>query len=214
MKKINTHTLLSICFLLLAEGFAYAAQPLTNLEELNRRLRETAGKITSIESEFIQTKHIDIFNEDIESRGTFLYCNGKQICLDYRQPIAYRIVINGNRLMTVANGQKNIVNLGSNAMMNEMQKLIGACMAGNLQVLQSDFDLTYESDAQYYYITAQPHDKGIADYIAKIGLTIYKKDMSVTELVFHENENDYTRYRFTNKRFNQLDAHDSRFSIQ
>ena len=35
MKKIITHTLLSICFLLLAEGFAYAAQPLTNLEELN-----------------------------------------------------------------------------------------------------------------------------------------------------------------------------------
>ena len=65
MKKIITHTLLSICFLLLAEGFAYAAQPLTNLEELNRRLRETAGKITSIESEFIQTKHIDILNEDI-----------------------------------------------------------------------------------------------------------------------------------------------------
>ena len=125
MKKIITHTLLSICFLLLAEGFAFAAQPLTNLEELNRHLRETAGKITSIESEFIQTKHIDIFNEDIESRGTFLYCNGKQICLDYHQPIAYRIVINGNRLMTVANGQKNIVNLGSNAMMNET---VGAIM--------------------------------------------------------------------------------------
>ena len=76
--------------------------------------------------------------------------------------MSYRIVINGNRLMTLADGHKTIVNLGSNAMMNEMQKLIGACMAGNLQALQSDFDLTYETDAQHYYITAQPHDKNIA----------------------------------------------------
>lgn len=214
MKRIMTRILLPTCFLLLAGSMAHAAQPLTDLDELNRRLQETAGKITSIESEFVQTKHIDIFDEDVESRGTFLYCNGTQICLDYRHPISYRIVINGNRLMTLADGHKTIVNLGSNAMMNEMQKLIGACMAGNLQALQSDFDLTYEADAQHYYIIARPHDKNIAAYLAKIGLTIDKKDMSVTELVFHENENDYTRYRFTSKRFNQLDAHDPRFSIQ
>ena len=144
--------------MLLAWSIANAAQPLANLDELNRRLQETAGKITSIESEFVQTKHIDIFDEDVESRGTFLYCNGRQICLDYRQPMAYRIVINGNRLMTVADGHKTIVNLGSNAMMNEMQKLIGASMAGNLQALQSDFDLTYEADAQHYYITAREPD--------------------------------------------------------
>lgn len=214
MKRIMTRILLPTCLLLLAGSMAHAAQPLTDLDELNRRLQETAGKITSIESEFVQTKHIDIFDEDVESRGTFLYCNGTQICLDYRHPISYRIVINGNRLMTLADGHKTIVNLGSNAMMNEMQKLIGACMAGNLQALQIDFDLTYEADAQHYYIIARPHDKNIAAYLAKIGLTIDKKDMSVTELVFHENENDYTRYRFTSKHFNQLDAHDPRFSIQ
>ena len=74
--------------MLLAWSIANAAQPLANLDELNRRLQETAGKITSIESEFVQTKHIDIFDEDVESRGTFLYCNGRQICLDYRQPMA------------------------------------------------------------------------------------------------------------------------------
>lgn len=213
MKAIITRSL-PAWLMLLAWSIANAAQPLANLDELNRRLQETAGKITSIESEFVQTKHIDIFDEDVESRGTFLYCNGRQICLDYRQPMAYRIVINGNRLMTVADGHKTIVNLGSNAMMNEMQKLIGASMAGNLQALQSDFDLTYEADAQHYYITARPRDKEIAAYLAKIGLTIDKKDMSVAELVFYENENDYTRYRFTSKRFNQLDSHDSRFSIQ
>ena len=59
----------------------------------------------------------------------------------------------------------------------------------------------------------QASKEQVAGMLQRI-LKIDKKDMSVAELVFYENENDYTRYRFTSKRFNQLDAHDSRFSIQ
>ena len=48
--------------MLLAWSIANAAQPLANLDVLNRPLQETAGQITSNESEFAQPKHIAIFD--------------------------------------------------------------------------------------------------------------------------------------------------------
>lgn len=192
---------------------AFAMQPVTDLTELNNRLSGFAHDLQSIESDFVQTKHIDIFNEDVISNGTFLYYNGSKICLDYTHPTAYRMVINGNKLMTVSNGRKSIVTLKSNAMMNEMQSMISACMTGDLSAISSDFDLTYAQDDTRYSITVIPRKQAVRQYIARIEIWLNKKDMAVTELIFHENGTDYTRYSFKNRKFNTLKNDDPRLAI-
>ena len=212
MKPTLKH-ILTTAVLYIGSAMAFALQPITDPTELNNRLSRFAHDLQSIESDFIQTKHIDIFDEDVISNGTFLYCNGTQICLDYTHPTAYRMVIDGNKLMTVSNGRKSVVTLKSNAMMNEMQTMIGACMTGNLSAMSADFDLTYSQDDTRYAITVIPRKQAVRQYIARIEILLDKKDMAVTELIFHENGTDYTRYTFKNRKFNTLKSDDPRLAI-
>ncbi len=208
LAHISTILLLLFCCI-----GAFAMQPVTDPTELNNRLSAFARNLKSIESDFVQTKHIDIFNEDVISNGTFLYYDGSKICLDYTRPTAYRMVINGNKLMTISNGQKSVVTLKSNAMMNEMQSMISACMTGNLSAISADFNLTYTQDDTRYAITVVPRKQAVRQYIARIEIWLNKTDMAVTELIFHENGTDYTRYVFKNRKFNTLKTNDPRLAI-
>lgn len=212
MKPALTY-ILTTTILIISTATASAMQPLADPTELNDRLARFANDLQSIESDFIQTKHIDIFDEDVISNGTFLYHGGTKICLDYTHPTPYRMVINGNKLMTVSNGRKSVVTLKSNAMMNEMQTMISACMTGNLTAISADFDLTYSQDDSNYAITVVPRKQTVRQYITRIDIRFDKKDMAVTELIFHENGTDYTRYTFKNRKFNTLKSDDPRLAI-
>ena len=202
-----------ITLLLFISSQLLVGQSKANIEEINSKLEQHTQSLQSIESDFEQVKHIDIFNEDVISKGTFLYHKDMKICLDYKTPSPYRMVIANNRLMTDMGGKRSVVTLKSNTMMNEMKAMISACMTGNLSAISSDFDLTYKENAEHYIITVKPRKSGVSNYIQRIEIYLAKKDMAVTRLTFYENEQDYTLYKFTNRRFNTLKNDDPRLAI-
>ena len=191
------------------------AQPrkVADMQKFEEQLKTTADKLTSIESDFTQVKHLDMFDEDVVSKGRFYYLKDNKISLDYSQPLNYLIVINGNRLKIVADGKKSIMQLNSNKMMNEMQDMITACMVGDLNRMNSSYELNYQEDDKQYIVGITPRSKTVKEYVSAIEIRLNKADMSVDQLRMYENEADYTDYRFTNKRFNQL-KDESRFSME
>ena len=191
------------------------AQPrkVADMQKFEEQLKTTADKLTSIESEFTQVKHLDMFDEDVVSKGRFYYLKDNKISLDYSQPLNYLIVINGSRLKIVADGKKSIMQLNSNKMMNEMQDMITACMVGDLNRMNNSYELNYQEDDKQYIVGITPRSKTVKEYVSAIEIRLSKADMSVDQLRMYENDADYTDYRFTNKRFNQL-KDESRFSVQ
>lgn len=198
-----------------AAVFSAAAQTtdIADMQQFETRLKETADKLTSIESDFVQVKHLDMFDEDVVSKGKFYYQKNNKISLDYSQPLSYLIVINGGRLKIVADGKKNIMQLNTNKMMNEMQDMITACMVGDLNRMSGSYNLKYQEDNHQYIVSITPRSKQVKEYVSAIEIRLGKADMSVDQLRMYENEVDYTDYKFSNKRFNQL-KDESRFSIE
>ena len=206
--------LFAILVLVTAAHSAMAqARPVADMAKFENQLKTTAEKMKSIESDFTQVKHLDMFDEDVTSKGRFYYLKDNKISLDYSQPLSYLIVINGGRLKIVADGKKSIMQLNSNKMMNEMQDMITACMVGDLNRMISNYDLKFQEDDKQYIVSITPRNKAVKDYVSAIEIRLSKADMSVDQLRMYENEADYTDYRFTNKRFNQL-KDESRFSMQ
>ena len=195
-------------------ALAAAAQVsgIADMQKFESRLKETSDKLTSIESDFLQVKHLDMFDEDVTSKGKFYYLKDNKISLDYSQPLSYLIVINGSRLKIVADGKKSVMQLNTNKMMNEMQDMITACMVGDLNRMNESYNLKYQEDNNQYIISITPRSKQVKDYVSAIEIRLSKADMSVDQLRMYENEADYTDYKFSNKRFNQL-KDESRFAI-
>lgn len=177
---------------------------MADMQNFENQLKATAEKLKSIESDFTQEKHLDMFDEDVTSKGQFYYLKDNKISLDYSKPLSYLIVINGSRLKIVADGKKSVMQLNTNKMMNEMQDMITACMVGDLSRMNSNYELQYQEDDRQYIVSITPRSKTVREYVSAIEIRLSKADMSVDQLRMYENEADYTDYRFTNKRFNQI----------
>ena len=161
--------------------------------------------------DFTQIKHLDLFNEDITSKGKFYYRHNDKISLDYNSPTKYLIVINADKLKIVSDGKKNVVNLKSNKVMSEMRSMLAACMSGNISQI-SGYNMEYFEDANSYLIKIKPTNKSVQAYISGFDIYMDKKDMSVSKLRISENATDYTDYLFQNKKFNTL-TDDKKFSV-
>lgn len=203
MIRIRIATLSLLISLSTLTGYAQM-RPLTNPDELNKRLATEAQTLQSIESEFIQQKYLDVFDEKVTSRGKFYYKKENMICMDYSQPLNYLIVINNGKLKIVSDGKKSIMNLNANKMMNQMQDMLTACMVGDLSKLSSHYQLTYFEDSKYYLVRIKPMQKAVQAYIHEMEIYLDKKDMSVHRLRLSETATNYTEYEFQNKKFNTL----------
>ena len=213
-KKMNKYI---YTFLLVIFCLPLAAQkdltPLASVTAFQERLKKEAASLSSIESDFTQEKFLDVFNEKIVSKGRFYYKQENMIRMDYTSPVDYQIIINGQKLKIVSEGKSNVVNLGSNQMMNEMKGMLAACMIGDLTVMSSAYRLEYYESPSLYVVKIRPVSKSVQAYISEIVISIDKKDMSVQTLRLSENAKDYTEYYFTNRKYNTLTS-DEKFVIR
>ena len=206
------HLLTLLIFTTSALAAAAQVSDIADMQQFESRLKATSDKLTSIECDFVQVKHLDMFDEDVTSKGRFYYLKNNKISLDYSQPLSYLIVINDSRLKIVADGKKSVMQLNTNKMMNEMQDMITACMVGDLNRMNNSYNLKYQEDNSEYIIGITPRSRQVKEYISAIEIRLSKADMSVDQLRMYENEADYTDYKFSNERFNQL-KDESRFAI-
>lgn len=207
----------SLLLILFISVTALSAQedriPLISVSAFQERLKKEAAAINSIESDFTQEKYMDVFEEKVISEGRFYYKQENKIRMDYTRPLEYRIIINGTKLKMVSEGKSSVVDLGSNPMMNEMKGMLSACMIGDLQSMNTSYQLEYFETPDTYIVRIRPVSKSVQAYIDHILITFGKKDLSVQKLRLAENAKDYTEYRFTGKKYNTL-TNDEKFVIR
>ena len=188
-------------------------QPVTNVADFEKNLKEAAEKIESVESSFRQEKFMQVFSNKMESTGMFYYRKPNKISLQYDTPVQYVVTINGDKLQTVTGGKKMTVNLGSNKMMGQMKGLIEASMIGNISALDKDYELHYFQSASEYFVQILPQSQAVKAYIKEIGITFDRQTMGVKKLRMTENNDDYTDYIFTNPQYNTLQS-DEKFTVR
>ncbi|MGN1232276.1 MAG: outer membrane lipoprotein carrier protein LolA [Candidatus Cryptobacteroides sp.] len=192
-------TLLFQAFNAAAGGFV----KIKDVKSFSADLAARTSSITSISAEVTQKKFLSVFNAEVVSRGTFAWESPDKLCLDYRTPAPYKIVINGDKLLTVNSGKPSTANLKGNPVMSQMKNLLSSCMTGNVGAMGPDFDIEYyESDLEYKIVLV-PTSGQLRGYISRMEIVLDRKDMSVNTLVMYENETDYTSYVFSSKKFNQ-----------
>ncbi|WP_321436271.1 outer membrane lipoprotein carrier protein LolA [uncultured Bacteroides sp.] len=207
----------STVYLFMFFSFVLSAQAqmkkMDSVQGFERRLRQEAKTIQSIESDFTQVKYLDVFDEKVTSKGTFYYKKSNMVCMNYARPMNYQIVINGGKLKIVSDGKKNVMNLTANKIMKEMQGIITACMVGDLSQMSSGYQQEYFEDSNFYLVKIKPMSSAVKAYITNMQVYLDKKDMSVHKLRLFETAKNYTEYTFYNKKFNSL-KDDKKFSVR
>lgn len=207
--KLIDRIALALCLIVasaLAVQSAAAQENFVKLRDVETFTSVLAGRTSAVESiqaSVRQEKYLSVFKAKVVSTGSFAWQKPDRLCLDYKTPSAYKIVIDGDRLLTINAGRSSSASLKGNPVMSQMRSLMAACMTGDLSLMGGGFSMEYFESPSEYRVEIVPQSEQIRGYIARMVICLDRKDLSVNSLLMYENETDYTGYTFYDKKFNQ-----------
>ncbi len=201
----NTQVILIIigCLILVSfEGTSQDFTPVKDLALLEEKINASAANIESIKSDFIQKKQLEYLNETIVSKGQFWFKKENQLRWAYQEPYEYAIILSNGKFIIKDESNVSEHDIESNQAFREINNLIISMVRGNLME-QDKFNIeAFENDGQYL-VKLVPKDSNIRNVISNMEAYFDKKDLTVTRILMHESESDYTELSFINKRLNE-----------
>lgn len=207
-----------LCFLTLWSLSAQAVQKqpegylkVENRVELVALLNEKAAEISSISSHFIQKKQLEFLDETIISKGEFLFKKENNLRWAYLEPFEYVIVIHEGKFH-IRDGEKHSAyDIDSNPVFAQINRLIVDMVRGN--ITDERFDIEAFENNNFYLVNLMPKDASIREVISNMEIYFSKSDLTVSEVLMKENENDYTVITFIDKKIN-VPIEDQVFSVK
>jgi outer membrane lipoprotein carrier protein len=189
------------------QGFTSAKKP----EAVLKKIEENSRSTQSIQAEFIQYKHLDILEDDIESTGIFLFAKGGKVRWEYKSPYPYLILMNKERMIIKEGGKVQEYDTESNRVFKEINDLMIGLLSGDIAA-NPNFDIKIKESGTQALAILYPKQAEMKQMLQKVEMYFNKSDYAVSEIKMIENGTDYTSIVFKNQQFN-VSVPDSRFML-
>ena len=194
-----------LCYILLLPliGFAQPKGFVSYPDEADfeKQLLAQTVETQSLQSNFVQHKHLSFLEETITTEGQFWYKNDNLLRWQYTSPFKYSIVLNNGKLLIDDEGRRQEMDLQGNEMFKKINQIIIDCLEGNV-LHREEFAVEIFDNETLFLAILQPKMEGMADYISGIHVFFNKKDMQVARVKMLEGEDDYTDIEFKQPKVN------------
>jgi outer membrane lipoprotein-sorting protein len=165
-------------------------------------IRAEAGTVTSVQTQFVQFKHMPILAKPLESRGVLIFQVPGSLRWEYRRPIASVLLMYDGRVKRYIkddNGFRLEENTGLDAMQVVLEE-ISRWLTGRF----TDNPM-FEADLQPgRRIRLTPKQASFTAVIQHIELYLGSQPGTIEKVVIYENSDTYTELRFSNTVLNQV----------
>ena len=172
-----------------------------DIDLLKNKIRESSVQTQSISSDFTQEKHLTMMEEVLVSQGRFLFKKENKVRWEYFDPIIYAIIINQNKFTINNDGKTSEFDTKSNKLFKEINNMIVMAIRGNF-VDNPDFAASFFQNNDTYLAVLKPQNKLLENIIIKIEIRFSKSELAVTEVIFIEPGDDFTKIIFANRKAN------------
>ncbi len=173
----------------------------TEISNFKEMVSDISKKTTSIKTDFVQYKHLDFLENDIETSGKMVFKSPANVKWEYTKPYKYSVIFKETELLINDGGTKSNVDIGSSKLFKKLNELIVNSVKGNM-FDDADFQVSYLKTPKFYKVIFTPKDKKIAEYIASFVLHFNLNDAQVMEVKMIEPSQDFTRIVFSNRVLN------------
>ena len=175
---------------------------LSDTVSFKNKLSQITQKTQTIESDFVQEKHLSMLSDVITSEGVFKFKKENKIRWEYQKPFKYLVLINNNKISIKDENKTNTFDAKSNKAFEMMNTIIGNCLKGTILNSQADFKLNYFENTEFYVVKMIPKKKEVLSVLSEISLFFDKSDMTVSKIKMQESTDDFTLIVFKNKKQN------------
>lgn len=187
-----------------------SAMTASEIASFKKQVGVSSQATTSIVSDFVQYKHLDFLDNDIQTSGKLAFKAPGLVKWEYTNPYQYSVIFKDDNLLINDGGTKSKVDIGSSKMFKKLNEMIVNSVKGNM-FDADDFTISYFRTEKGNKTIFKPKDKKLAAYIASFELLFSKTDGSVQEVKMIEPSSDFTRIVFLNRVVNTT-INDSVFS--
>ncbi|OFX48207.1 MAG: hypothetical protein A2046_08265 [Bacteroidetes bacterium GWA2_30_7] len=166
------------------------------------KLNEITQKTQSIESNFIQEKHLSMLSDVITSEGIFKFKKENKIRWEYQKPFTYLVIINNDKISIKDENKTNTFDAKNNKVFEMMNNIISNCLKGTILNSHADFNLKYFESTEFYVVKMIPKKKEVSSVLSEIYLYFDKTDLTVSKIKMQESSDDFTLIVFKNKKHN------------
>jgi len=200
---------------LLAGIFVFSQAQLTSEEIKNFKsnVSSMSKKMTSLQCDFKQTKHLDFMENDVVSSGNLYYKSGSKIRWEYISPFSYYVIFNQEKMFVNDNGKKKQTDLSSSKLLKDLNRVMLGTVSGSGIFDEEKFTISYYKTGNDFLAKMVPTDKNYKKYITQIDLTFDGKSFHLKKMKSTEISLDYTLIEFSNHKKN-LNLADEIFSFK
>lgn len=168
---------------------------------LKTKVKERADITQTISSDFIQYKHLDFLDNEIETSGKLNFKSPNLVKWEYMRPFKYSVLFKDDKLYINDEGKKSDFNIGSNRLFKQLNTLIINSVKGDMFNVD-EFSIEYFKKDNYSLVYFSPKDKKFAKYIKTFHIT-FNSEGDVIEVKMIESSENYTKIVFSNKFLNK-----------
>ncbi len=194
--------------------FSYAQTGFTvvkNKNEVLKKIKETSNNTKSVQSHFVQYKHLEILENDIESKGIFLFSKPQKVRWEYTKPYPYLIIMTDKQMLIKESAKVQKYDIQSNPVFKEINDLMLGLLSGNIAE-DKDFRLEFKESKTELLAILIPQNQELKQMLSQAELYFDKNDYGVSTIIMREQEGDYTRIVFKNRKYN-VSIPNSRFML-
>lgn len=203
--------------LLIFTGFLYSQEngfrKVQNISKTQLELKKLSENANSIQSKFIQEKHLSFLSENIISKGEFYFKSPSQLRWEYSEPFEYIIVFNDKNIYIKDEEKISTFDSESNKMFSEINNMMIGTIQGNLFTDSDRFDVKFFENDNQYLLELDPKLPEMKSMLKAIKIYIDKPDISVAKIKMIESSDDYTSIDFTDRKLNQP-INNAKFNIK
>ncbi len=186
--------------------------PVKDTNSVKKKISGSSDINKTIESDFLQEKHMSIFTEPVVSKGHFSYKNKTMVRWEYLEPFEYVVVINNGKLAVRDNSKVSSYDMTANSAFMEINGKLNAIIKGDIVNENKDFKISYFENSNLYLLKLKPYSKNMKNFFNGIEICFDKKDLSVSIIKMIELSGDYTVIKFTGKKIN-IEIPDNKFNL-
>ena len=177
-----------------------------------KKMQQTARTTTSLQSDFIQVKHLDVLSEDITSDGRLCFKKENNLRWEYISPIRYTIVLCAGKVSIKDEGKLSSYDLSANKTFQKISEMVVRSIQGDLVLDKVAYQYIFQENSVQYLVELLPKDEKVRSFMERIQIYFSKKNLRVQSVKMIEQSGDYTLMKFKNQIFNESIS-DSLFSL-
>ena len=207
--KMNMKYLIALLSFLSLQAVSFAQN---SEQDVINKINVEAMKLTSMQCDFVQVKHVKLLNDKMVSKGKMAYKQTDKLRWEYTTPYTYTFILNGNKIVLKKNQKSNVIDVNQSKMFKEIANIMMNSVVGKCLSDKKSFRTFIKASSSEYEATLIPLTKEIRHLFSKIILHFDKQQLMIKKVEMLEKNGDTTIITLSNIKKNST-INDQVFSL-